>query len=85
MSNKKEILQEYTDVHLWLLKIGMDDPFSMQAIHNNAVYVTAKELNQSFDYVNSLISGLEFRYSDEEEPIVRFYHEYLRKIRDSPQ
>ena len=85
MSDKKEILHEYDDVFIWLASIGLQDIFKLEKIKNDAINVTAKHFNLSFDYVKSLVADIQFQYSAEEEPIARFFHEYLRKIRDSLQ
>ena len=85
MGNKKEILHEYDDVFFWLAMVGFQDLQKLGEIQNDAISVTAKHFNQSFDYVKSLVAEIQFQYSDDEEPLVRFFHEYLRKIRDSRQ
>lgn len=85
MSDKKEILDEYMDVIIWLATLGLQDILKLQKIQEDAISITAKHFNQSFEYVKSLVAEFQFQYSKDEEPIARFFHEYLRKIRDSHQ
>jgi len=85
MNDKKEILHEYDDVFFWLALVGIQDLQMLGEIQNDAISTTAKHFNLSFDYVKSLVADIQFQYSVDEEPIVRFFHEYLRKIRDSRQ
>ncbi len=85
MDDRKEILHEYNDVFLWLASIGLQDILLMDAIKNDAINATVKQFNLTYEYVNSLVAKRQFRYSIAEEPIVRFFHEYLRSIRDSHQ
>ena len=85
MSYKKEILREYDDIISWLAEISVKNFDLFNEIQDDAISVTAKHFSQSFDYVESLVAETQFQYSADEEPIVRFFHEYLRKIRDSNQ
>ena len=85
MDNKKEILHEYDDVISWLAELSIKDFDLFSEIQEKAISATVQDSNQSFDYVRSLVAEIQFQYSDDEEPIVRFFHEYLRKIRDSRQ
>jgi hypothetical protein len=85
MSEQKELPFDFSDVDLWLANLGIQDIFLMNDVLQKAIIATANKFNISLDYANSLFKSTRFRYTDEEMPIAIFYHEYLRKIRDSHQ
>lgn len=80
-----EILQNYNDVFIWLALLGMQDFSRFQFVVEDAMTVTAKNFNMSYQQVKALVGETKFRYSESDLPIVIFFHEYLRKVRDSKQ
>jgi hypothetical protein len=83
--NDNDIIRPFLDVLIWLLKIGVSDPFLLQQITDNATQETAQYFKVPFSEIKNLFSKTKFTYTDEELPKVIFYYGYLRKIRDSRQ
>ena len=84
MSEEKlNLLPNYLDVQTWLLKLGMQDNLKLLEITHKAINKTAEQFNIPYEKVEELIQRRELAQSKEEVPIVIFYFEYFRKIRDS--
>ncbi|MDE3058143.1 MAG: hypothetical protein KGJ59_09335 [Bacteroidota bacterium] len=83
MKEDIEILQNYNDVFVWLAVLGMQDFFLFKQVVEDAMAFTAKNFNMTYEQVKALVGETKFRYSESELPIVVFFHEYLRKVRDS--
>jgi hypothetical protein len=82
MSKKNEILHEFNDVHIWLLSLGIKDISLLDSVTKDAIQKTSEYFNISYEKVRTLVAEITFQYTDDEIPVVIFFHEYLRKIRD---
>lgn len=79
---KKDFLRQYDDVSLWLQSL---DPEVRDKIIIDAINKTATHFNEPQHHVKYLLGDQLFWYSNEDIPFATFYHEHLRKIRDSHQ
>jgi len=85
MEERFEILHKFTDVHIWLLSLAHSENPLFGEATEQATIATTQHFNIPYSQINELITGTKFRYTKDEIPIVEFYFEHIRKIRDSHQ
>jgi hypothetical protein len=83
MKKKYDPMSEYADVIFWALKVGLKDLFELGRIQSLAILKTAKHFKKTYGEVKSLFAGTQFEYPESETPMVKFFYECLRTIRDS--
>jgi hypothetical protein len=79
------ILPQYLDVYTWLLDMAFHFNTKFIEMIALAIKETANHFNLPYNEIEELVTRRELAQSKEEVPIVTFYLEYLRKIRDSHQ
>lgn len=85
MLTQNDLPDSYLDVAVWLVELAKTDPMLFFETQYNAITETSKEFNVSFDKVKSIFVRRDSTYNETDIPLAIFYHEYLRKIRDSLQ
>ena len=80
------LLSQFLDVLVWLLKLGFEDPIELKQVTNTAINQTSEKFNKSYDEVKNLVLKEDLTpQTKEEAEVITFYFVFLRRIRDSRQ